>query len=82
MCESKDSAEICLATDKDFSVVMWKTGNDYIEYNGVVDKFCVVRNGKRIFVTWLQLIGLTDEILMAKYAVEFYKPVRGAFLEI
>lgn len=82
MCDVRDAAEICLSTDKGFAALIWKSGNDYIEYDGVVGQFCVVRKGRRDFLTWTQLVSLTNDLSMARYTVDFYEAVRGVFLEI
>jgi hypothetical protein len=81
MCESRDAAEICLSTDERFSALVWKSGNDYIEYDGVVGRFCIVQDGQCDFATWAQLVELTN-VSMVRGVVDFYEAVRGAFIEI
>ncbi|VVO32352.1 hypothetical protein [Pseudomonas fluorescens] len=82
MCDAKDAAEICLSIDKGFTALVWKSGDNYVEYDGVVGQFCVVREGRRDFLTWAELVSLTNNLSLARYTVDFYDAVRGAFLEI
>ncbi|MNR44383.1 hypothetical protein D3C85_1631170 [compost metagenome] len=80
--ESKDAADICLKTDTKFAALMWKSGGDFIEYDGVLDVFRVMHEGTQKLATWAQLVALSKKLPMAKNVVDFYGPVQEALREV
>lgn len=80
--ESKDAADICLKTDIKFAALMWKSGCNFIEYDGVLDAFLVMHEGTQQLTTWTQLVALSKELPMARNVVDFYGAVQGALLEV
>ena len=82
MCESKNAAEICLRADVKLAALMWKSGGDFIEYDGVLGLFRVEHEGIQKLTTWAKLIELSKELPIAQNVVDFYCAVQGAFLEV
>ncbi|MHC8391256.1 hypothetical protein ACYZTM_25170 [Pseudomonas sp. MDT2-39-1] len=80
--ESKDAADICLKTDTKLAALMWKSGGDFIEYDGVLDVFRVRHEGTQKLAAWAQLVALSKELPMAKNVVDFYGPVQEALREV
>ena len=80
--EAYDTASICLGTDEGYNSLLWKEGDNTIEYDGLLDAFRIIHDYQEIILSWKEMTSSLDNLPIVKNCELFYENIKGVLFDV